>query len=117
MLRSADEIKEMESILAVELHFTDADHTQTIDFDVFLALLTAKRKDSCFIFPYPLQVVSGEAVVWEDAFNWTVDEYAELTSFPASATVAFSDPNLTAIVNNMGVLPNEICVVSHLLSP
>ena len=57
MLRSADEIKEMESILAVELHFTDADHTQTIDFDAFLALLTAKRKDNCFIVPYPLQVV------------------------------------------------------------
>ena len=107
VLRSADEIKEMESILAVELHFTDSNHKQTVDFDAFLAFLTTRRDDKCMIVPYPLQVVSGEAAVWEDAFNWAVEEYAELTSFPASATVAFSDPNLKAVVNRMRLFPHE----------
>ena len=107
VLRSADEIKEMESILAVELHFTDSNHKQTVDFDAFLAFLTTRRDDKCMIVPYPLQVVSGEAAVWEDAFNWAVEEYAELTSFPASATVAFSDPNLKAVVNGMRLFPHE----------
>ena len=101
VIRSAEEIKEMESVLAVELHFTDADHKQTIDFDAFLALYSSKRDDGCLVVPYPLQIISGEAAVWEDAFNWTVEEYAELASLPASATVAFSDPNLKVIVNGM----------------
>ena len=106
VIRSADEIKEVESVLAVELHFTDADHKQTIDFDAFLAYFTGGKKDDCIVVPYPLQVVSGEAEVWEDAFNWTYEEYADLTSFPASATVVFSDPNLKAIVNGMRLLSN-----------
>ena len=106
VLRSADIIKEMESILAVELHFTDADHTQTIDFDAFLAFLITSSDHQCLLVPYPLQVVSGEAAVWENAFNWSIKEYAELTSFPASATVAFSDPNLRAVVNRLRVLTN-----------
>ena len=58
VIRSASGVSES-NVLSVEVHFTDSNHEEIIQFNGFLSLLAGMNStNNCFVYPYPVTASS-----------------------------------------------------------
>ena len=109
VIRPADVAEDSRCVLAVELHFTSADHTAAINFDAFLSYHAGRGNDKC----YPLHLeytVTADAAVTDaqNPFTWSTAAYATIhhSDLPTSiyATVV---GNVIPVVNGLRLWPNR----------
>ena len=101
VIRPASVAENPSSMLAVEVHFMEASHQETIVFDAFLSFLAGiSETNKCFVVPFD-PVVTGTVTDPGDAFNWKTNYYAYTSTPGAYFAVDYTAvPNLP-IVNGV----------------
>lgn len=106
-IRSAGDISSTQSILAVELHFPNAQSANTWSFDAWLAILAPSfAEEVCSVFPYDLDV-TGSGTNPTKALNWNKADYMSLTSIGEDSYLQFGIGNGLVIpaVNGIRYFP------------
>ena len=103
VLRSASEVTVSESILAVEIHFTQSTQSTT-DFDAWLAVYASSDQNT------DCMVVTSEITINPTSFQESLDWNAVTSSsFVAMESVTYSfDPTLTPFINGYRIFPQNV---------
>ena len=75
VIRSASGVSES-NVLSVEVHFTDSNHEEIIQFNGFLSLLAGMTStNNCFVYPYPVTASSTDFSNPGNAVDWSLFIY------------------------------------------
>ena len=97
VIRSASGVSES-NVLSVEVHFTDSNHEEIIQFNGFLSLLAGMTStNNCFVYPYPVTASSTDFNYPSSAVDWDYYWYASTSSFPGSMMFDFSGSSIPLI--------------------
>ena len=106
-MRSGGDISSAQSVLAVELHFPNAQSANTWTFDAWLAILSPSfTEEVCAVFPYDMEV-TGSGTNPTKAFNWHKGDYMTLSSITTNSYLQYSIGNGLVIpaVNGIRYFP------------
>ena len=100
VLRPAVIAEATQSVLAVEIHFSQADFQDSIPFDAYVAFLSSASsgENKCFVVPYNVTVSGQGFDNASSAFAWTRNSGASADTLPASLTFSLTGTT-TAYVN------------------
>ncbi|KAK8797650.1 hypothetical protein WA171_005182 [Blastocystis sp. BT1] len=97
VIRSASGVSES-NVLSVEVHFTDSNHEEIIQFNGFLSLLAGINvTNNCFVYPYPVTASSTDFNDPSRAIDWDYYWYASTSWFPSSMMFDFSGSSIPLI--------------------
>ena len=98
VIRPADGVS-VSNVIAVEVHFTDLSHQETIQFNGFISLLAGMSStNNCFVVPSNVSVV--ESVGFDDPMNtvsWKMNSHSSLLHSLGSITYGFTESSLPLI--------------------
>ena len=98
-------IAESQSVLAVEIHFTEANHSETIVFDAFLTFLAGiSSTNKCFVVPYDVTTTGDGFTTPLAPFIWTRNTGSVSSTLPASLTFQFKG-NVVPVINSFRIWP------------
>ena len=100
-IRPGFEVASLQSILAVEVHFTEATQT-AVDFNAYLAILAASDSESnCFFYAEPITVSSNEQSKNSGGQEFSRMSYFHLDSSNSPFSVYFSFSGPTPFINSV----------------
>ena len=106
VIRSASGVSES-NVLSVEVHFTDSNHEEIIQFNGFLSLLAGMTStNNCFVYPYPVTASSTDFNYPSSAVDWDYYWYASTSSFPGSMMFDFSSSSIP-LINSYRLWPSN----------
>ena len=92
-MRSGGDISSVQSVLAVELHFPNAQSSNTWSFDAWLAILSPSfPEELCSVFPYDMEV-TGSGSNPTRAFNWNKSDYMTMSSISDDSYLQYGIEN------------------------
>ena len=99
VLRPAIIAEAAQSVLAVEIHFSQADFQDSIPFDAYVAFLSSvsSGENKCFVVPYDLNASGQGFTSASSAFAWTRNSGASASALPASLTFSFTGTTTTYV--------------------
>lgn len=79
-MRSAGDFSSTQSVLAVELHFPNAQSANAWSFDAWLAILAPSfAEEVCAVFPYDVDI-TGSGTNPDKALNWNKGDYMSMSA-------------------------------------
>ena len=103
-IRPGSEVASQQSILAVEVHFVNAQ--TNVDFNAYLAILAASTAEgNCFVYAESVDVESDGGTNVANIFDFgrTSSYYASASYLPATVTYSFEGPR--PYINSVRVWP------------
>ena len=107
VIRSAQVASNAQSVMAVEIHFLEADHQQALDFNSFLSYLAASSNTTtCYSLATSMTATSPSFEEVDSLFDYSISEYASVasSSLPATISVTFT-AGVRPIVNGIRIWP------------
>ncbi|KAK8801587.1 hypothetical protein WA171_004727 [Blastocystis sp. BT1] len=105
VIRPASGVSES-NVLSVEVHFTDSNHEEIIQFNGFLSLLAGMSStNNCFVYPYPVTATSSDYYNPSSAVDWSnYVTYAK--NLPSSMMFDFSGSSIP-FINSYRIWPYD----------
>ncbi|KAK8808096.1 hypothetical protein WA171_001321 [Blastocystis sp. BT1] len=97
VIRSASEVS-ISNVLSVEVHFTDSNHEEIIQFNGFLSLLAGMNStNNCFVYPYNVTASSTDFDDPSYIVDWGYRSAAYSWNLPSSMMFDFSGSSIPFI--------------------
>ena len=107
IIRSADVVEHPTVVLAVEVHFTDVNHEEILQFNGFLSLMVGISTDNnCFVLPQTPSIGYSTFHNELNAFDWSLSSYSYSYAEDDVLTVDFSSIPSLGVVNGFRVWPS-----------
>ena len=105
-IRPSDIAEQANSVFAVELHFVEATHEDTITFNAYLSMLAGVSSDNlCFVLPQDPLITSTGFYTPEDGFNWSRNNRAYADMPGSTITLDYSAMTALGHINAVRVWP------------
>ena len=104
IIRSASEASLTNSILAVELHFTNATHA-TCDFNAWLAMYASSLLDKdCYVVEHGVVLSADAAAFPNRAYDYDITTYVSVNMIPFTLDFTFPS-DITPTINGLSIYP------------
>ena len=106
IIRPGSEVASTQSVLAVEIHFTNMDTQNPVNFNSFLSILASSTlNQNCFVYPYAVSVTASFSSKAAALFDFSKSKKLEIDEDDLPATFSITTSGAKVIFNAINSYP------------